>query len=166
MCFRDFECPDGVNPLLFSQLCIYYYAYVVPAVVNEIQDEDGLVYTKEIAKNKKGKIVVKKHQNVISGEDRSVGTVTIGTDIQPICVPGKVTITVPGKLSKLIIKGLYIIELAAHNNLPCGVVVNCSYVTPKAGQVAVILINTTKGNIWICQPLLAAKIYEVELHPC
>ena len=39
-----------------------------------------------------------------------------------------------------------------------------SYVTPKAGQVAVILINTTSRNIWICQPLLAAEIYEVELH--
>ena len=43
--------------------------------------------------------------------------------------------------------------------------VNCSYATSKAGQVAVILINTTSRNIWICQPLLAAKIYEVELHP-
>ena len=43
--FEDFECPDRVNPLLFSQLCIYYYADVVPAVVNEKQDEDGLVYT-------------------------------------------------------------------------------------------------------------------------
>ena len=43
--------------------------------------------------------------------------------------------------------------------------VNCSYITPKVGQVAVILINTTSRNIWIWQPLLAAKIYEVELHP-
>ena len=43
--FEDFECPD------------YYYADVVPAAVNEIQDEDGLVYTEEITKNKKGKIV-------------------------------------------------------------------------------------------------------------
>ena len=32
--FEDFEWPDGVNPLLFSHLCIYYYADVVPAVVN------------------------------------------------------------------------------------------------------------------------------------
>ena len=38
--FEDFECPDGVNPLLFSQLCIYYYADMVPAVVNEVQDKD------------------------------------------------------------------------------------------------------------------------------
>ena len=46
--FEDFECLDGVNPLLFSQLFIYYYADVLPAVVNEIQDEDGLVYTEEV----------------------------------------------------------------------------------------------------------------------
>ena len=48
--FEDFECPDGVNPPLFSQLCIYHYADVVPAVVNAIHDEDGLVYTKEATK--------------------------------------------------------------------------------------------------------------------
>ena len=43
--------------------------------------------------------------------------------------------------------------------------VNWRYVIPKAGQVAVILINTTNRNILIHQPLLAAKVYEVELHP-
>ena len=57
------------------------------------------------------------------------------------------------------------VELAVYNNLPSAVVVNHSYVTPKAGQVAVILINTTSRNIWICQPLLAATVYEVELYP-
>ena len=70
--FEDFECQDGVNPLLFSQLCIYFSTDVVPAVVNDIQDEDGLVYTKEITKNRKVKIVDKKHQNFNSGEDRPV----------------------------------------------------------------------------------------------
>ena len=92
--FEDFECPDGVNPLLFSQLCIYYYTDVVPTVVNEIQDKDGLVYTKEITRNRKGKIVNKKHQNFISIEDRPVGLVTIGTDHQPICVPGSATLRI------------------------------------------------------------------------
>ena len=57
------------------------------------------------------------------------------------------------------------IELAAHNMLPSGAVVNCSCVTPKAGQVVVILIDTTNRNIWICHPLLATEVYEVELHP-
>ena len=50
------------------------------------------------------------------------------------------------------------IELAAHNNLPSGVVVNHSYVTPKVGQVMVILLNTSNRNIWICYPLLAAIV--------
>ena len=90
---------------------------------------------------------------------------TIVTNNQPIFVPGNSTLTVLGKLSMLVTKGLYMIELAVHNNLPSGVVVKHSYVTPKAGQVAVILINTTSRNIWICQPLLAAEIYKVELHP-
>ena len=49
-----------VYPLLFFQLCIYYYADVVSAMVNEIHDEDGLVYTEEITKNKKGNIISKK----------------------------------------------------------------------------------------------------------
>ena len=53
--FENFKCPDGVNPLLFSQLCIYYYANVVPAVANEIQEGDGLVYIKETTKTKKEK---------------------------------------------------------------------------------------------------------------
>ena len=39
--------------------CAYYYVDVVPAVVNEIQDEDGLDYTEEITKTKEGKIVIK-----------------------------------------------------------------------------------------------------------
>ena len=53
--FEGFEYLDGINPLLFSQLCIYYFADVVPIVVNEIHDEDGLVYTKENhQKQKKG----------------------------------------------------------------------------------------------------------------
>ena len=54
------KCPEGVEPLLYSQLCIYYYADKVPAVVHEIEAEDGLVYTEAITKNKDGKIVFKK----------------------------------------------------------------------------------------------------------
>ena len=57
--FENFECLEGVEPLLFLQLCICYYADMVPAVINEIQTEDGLVYTEAITKNKDGKIISK-----------------------------------------------------------------------------------------------------------
>ena len=85
----------------------------------------------------------------------------VGTDHQPICVPGNVTITVPGKILKINNKGLYMLETAAHANYPSGIVVNCSYDTPKSGGMSVILVNTTSRNIWIRQPLQAADIYEV-----
>ena len=66
---------------------------------------------------------------------------------------------------KLVNKGSYMVKLAVYNNLPSGVVVNHSYVAPKVGQVAVILINTTSRNKWPHQPILAAEIFEVVLHP-
>ena len=43
-----------------------------------------------------------------------------------------------------------------HHNLPLGIVTNRCVATPKARRVPVILINTTKQNVWICQPLLLA----------
>ena len=108
--FGNFECPEGVEPLLFSQLCIYYYADKVQAVVHEIEAEDGLVYTEAITKNKDGKIIFKKkHQNFSTDKDEPVGTVMI---------PGNATITVPGKISKVNNKGLYMLETASHANLP------------------------------------------------
>ena len=39
--FENFEMSDGVNPLLLSQLSIFYYAEEMLAVVNEILEEDG-----------------------------------------------------------------------------------------------------------------------------
>ena len=57
------------------------------------------------------------------------------------------------------------LENATHANLPSGIVVTCSYDTPNSGRMSVILVNTISRNIWIRQPLLAADIYEVELHP-
>ena len=63
--FEDFEYLDRVNPLLFSKLCIYFYTDVVPAVVNEMQDEDGLIYTEEITKNRKGYVINKKTTKIL-----------------------------------------------------------------------------------------------------
>ena len=56
----DIKFLEGVEPLLFLQLCIYYYADMMPVVINEIQTVDGLVYTEAIIKNKDGKLITKK----------------------------------------------------------------------------------------------------------
>ena len=46
-----------------------------------------------------------------------------------------------------------------------GIVVNRCVATVKSWSMPVILINTTKKNVWLQQPLLAAELYSVEYHP-
>ena len=58
------------------------------------------------------------------------------------------------------------IEARSQNNLPMGVVVNQTAVTPtKSKKVPVTLLNTNSYNVWIRQQLLAADIVEVEHCP-
>ena len=55
------------------------------------------------------------------------------------------------------------VKARATNNLPMGIVVNRTMVTPnKAKKVPIVLVNTNSYNVWIHQPLLAADIVEVE----
>ena len=58
------------------------------------------------------------------------------------------------------------IKARSQNNLPMGVMVNCTAVTPtKSKNVPVTLMNTNSYNVWIKQPLLAADIVEVDHCP-
>ena len=60
--FTSFQCPQNVDPLLFSQLCVYYYTEISPVVVNEVIESD-CVYTESIATNLDGEVVYKKTPN-------------------------------------------------------------------------------------------------------
>ena len=58
------------------------------------------------------------------------------------------------------------IEARSQNNLPLGVMVNRTTVTPsKSNRVPVTLVNTNSYNVWIKQQLLAADIVEVDHCP-
>ena len=58
------------------------------------------------------------------------------------------------------------IEARSQHNLPLGVVVNRTAVTPsKSKKVPITLINTNSYNVWIRQQLLAADIVEVDHCP-
>ena len=98
--FNSLECLAGVNPLLFSQLCLYYYAeisreqdYGVWSVYHQTDKDDispknQLTWLKKVQPS-----FIKKH--------RLIGQVTIGTKQQPICIPGNSTITILGCTNKL-----------------------------------------------------------------
>ena len=91
-----------------------------------------------------------------------MGTVQIGMNKEPICIPGNAMLTVPGNTSKIETGQMYIVEQAVHHHLPHGLVVNSCCVTPKAGRVSVILINTYDQNTWVRQPLLVTELFEVK----
>ena len=47
----------------------------------------------------------------------SMGTLKIGMDKEPICIPGNAMLTVPGNTSKIEKGRSYIVEQVAHHNL-------------------------------------------------
>ena len=94
-----------------------------------------------------------------------IGQITIGSKKNPICIPRNSSITVPGHTTKVHPKAVCLVEQAEHHNLPQGVVVNRCKATVKSRSIPVILINTTKQNVWLWQPLLAAELYTAEYNP-
>ena len=92
---------------------------------------------------------LKKDQLNFRRTDGAIGQVTIGSKQNPVCVPGNSAITVPGQTSKIPPNIICLVEQAQHHNLPLGIVINRCVATTKARIVPVILVNTTKQNVWI-----------------
>ena len=92
------------------------------------------------------------------------GRVMVGDKRQPICIPAGMSKVVVGRTQEKLPRGSYMVEATDDDNLPCGISVNHTYVSPtKSRQVSVILLNTNTYNVWIRQPLYAATIRDVEL---
>ena len=54
-------------------------------------------------------------------------------------------------------------EGTEQGNLPSGVTVNNTYVSPtKSGRITVCLQNTNENNVWIRQPLYAGDLWDVD----
>ena len=88
---------------------------------------------------------------------------TVGDKRHPTCIPANSSKTIIGKVPKVDWKLTYLIEKTEDSNLPIGVGINNTLVTPsKSGLVSVILINNNNHNVWIRQPLYVADLWEVE----
>ena len=189
-CLRLFKCPNGISPLWFSTLCLYYYAHIhkksgVGASLvqsdDPSKDEDGNSCSYQLSKSK-GSQEQRQNNNQAKPEKDSSGNtqtgirkqrdtldtlggrVMVGDRRQPICILAGTSKVVVGRTQGKLPKGSYMVKATNDNNLPCGVSVNHTYVNPtKAKQVSVILLNTNSYNVWIRQPLYAATIWDVEL---
>ena len=185
-----FECPQHVDPLFFSCILLYYYSEenhrnakgeVEGGVANgktglgeaskasshRVGEEDTIGSHSEYKdkdKRSKGNFPRIKKKSMIRKTNLGgfVGRVLIGDVRNPICIPANSSKTVIGQTARVNRKKSFMVESTESSNLPLGVGVNNTLVTPsKSGLVSVILINNNSHNVWICQPLYAGDLWEV-----
>ena len=91
----------------------------------------------------------KKTDYVLKGRNGAIGQVTIGSKQDPVCIPDNSALTVLGQTNKNPSKLTCLVEQAQHHNLCPGIVINRCLATTKARSVPVILVNTSRQNVWI-----------------
>ena len=147
--FDPFQCPQGVNPLYFSQMCVR------PQVLGM----DTQVMRMSPAR------VPANFSKCFAKQDGFWDHVLVGDKKQLICIPRSPTTTVLGNIGKMLIQTTYLVEQADHHSLLMRIEVNQCLAKTKATVVPVTLVNTNNYNIWLRQPLPAAKLYNIEYHP-
>ena len=160
--FNSFICPEGVNPLLFSQLYVFHHSNVQK---NNTLGATSEVMSQNIQSNKSPEtddLSKKKDQLNFRRKDGTIGQVTIGSKQNPVCVPGNSALTVQGQTNKISSKLTCLVEQAQHHNLPPGIVINRCVATTKARSVPVILVITNRQNVWIWQSLLATELFSTD----
>ena len=159
--FEEFHCPDGVHPVVFTQLCSYYYQSKLPDnPQTQVSSNSVRSGTSETSSSEAKKKVPD------TSSDNILGQVWIGITHEPICIPANSVKVVQGKTNKITQCLTCMVESRDINNLPMGVMVNRAMITPKKSKkVPIILANTNSYNVWIWQPLLAANVLEVESCP-
>ena len=145
--FNSFICSEGVNPLLFSQLCIFHHSDVWKTNTLGATSEVMSQNIKVSKSPKTDDLSKKKDQLYFKRKNGAIGQVTICSKQNPVCVPGNSAITVLEQTSKIPSKLTCLVEQAQHHNLPPGIVINRCVATTKARSVPVILVNTNRQNV-------------------
>ena len=86
--FDSFICPEGVNPLLFSQLCVYHHSNVQKTNTLGATSE---VMSQNIRVSKSPKtddLSEKKDQLHFKRKNGTIEQVTVGSRENPVCIPG------------------------------------------------------------------------------
>ena len=163
--FEIFSCPSSMHPLVFAQMCSFYHQ-------GKLQDQISSIQTQSLASNSTIAMntsevnteVTQKAPKVDSGN--ALGQVWVGNPHKAICIPTNSMKVLQGQTSRVTCRISCMIEPRATNNLPMGLVVNRTMVTPRRSKkVPVTLVNTNSYNVWIWQTLLATDIVEVEHCP-
>ena len=136
-----------IHPV-FAQLCSFYHQEKLCAQTEAASKGQYNVSSLGVSSEAKKKTLVQ---------------VWVSDSNQPICTPANSAKVVSGKTNKITKYLTCMVKVRYNNNLPMGMVVNKTTLTPtKSKHVPVILMNTNSYNVWICQSLLNADVVEAD----
>ena len=156
---EKFQCPINIHPVVFTQFCSYYHQQKLWGQTESLSANSNVsqVHVRTSGVN----------SEVGDGDSSSkvnavLGQVWVSDSQQPICIPANSAHIVSGKSDRVARRLTCMVEMGSQSNLPMGVVVNRTIVSPKRSkQVPVMLMNTNGYKIWIRQPLLVVDLVEV-----
>ena len=91
---RKFHCPEGVHPVVFSQLCSHYHQSKLldgsgtPSNINNINVSTSAISSAD-------------DQVPSSDSNNILGQVWVGIENKPICIPANLVKVVQGKTNKI-----------------------------------------------------------------
>ena len=143
--FKEFPCLDGVHPVVFAQLCSHYHqSKLLDNPPNQVNSSSVQFSPSETSSSEA------KKQVPYTGSGNILGQVWVGITCEPICIPANLVKVVQGKTDKIMRCLTCMVESRDVNNLPMGVMVNGTMITPKKSKkVPVVFVNKNSYNIWI-----------------
>ena len=157
--FEEFHCPSNIHPVVFPRcaLSIIRVSYQNQLKLR-LQAKQHLAQLTSTPARINAEV-----EETNPGQESVLGQVWVGNTCQAICIPANSVKVMQGRTNKITRWLSCMVEARVCHNLPRGIVVNRTMVTPcKNKQVPVALMNTNTYNVWICQPLLVADIVEAE----
>ena len=141
--FESFQCPQGVNPLLFSHFCVYYYT--------EVHKTLEIRVGHRINKNESNQSTdqPKKKPKYLGQQDGFLGHIQVVDKQQTMCILINSMINVLGKVVKILKQPPCLEDQVDHHNLLMDIVVSWCLANSKAKLVPVILLNTNNYNIFL-----------------
>ena len=119
--FEEFYCPEGVHPVVFSQLCSHYHqSKLLDNPSTQVSSNAVQVSSSETSSSEAKKKVPN------AGLDKILGQVWVGITHKPICISIHSVKVVEGKTDKITRHLTCMVEARDINNLPMGIVVNWS----------------------------------------
>ena len=147
--------------MIFVQMCSFYHQGKLSS--SQTRSADQNLNLDSIKVNTLGISSGSERKNLSSGSDAVLGQVWVGSTHAAICIAANSMKGLQGKTNKNTQRLSCMVEAGECNNLPLGVMVNRTMVTPnKSKKVAVVLVNTNSYNVWVRQSLLAADIVEAK----